>query len=146
MSRLADPDDVVTKAIGPCECPGKPHAQDEAVFYRQLGHGALGEIQNAGWISGRGIVFDSMAAQRKLVELDIVSWNLLDPKGNPIPPTEFAIARLDGDTVVRLSELANEALQKEPLPNESGAPSADSSQESASPTPETTTPASSTTT
>ena len=146
MSRFADADDVVTKAIGPCECPGTPHAQDEAVFYRRLGHGALGEINTAGWISGRGVVFDSMASQRKLIELDVVSWNLLDPKGLPIAPSEMAIARLDAETVVRLAELANEALQKEPLPNDPGAPSADSSQASASPIPETPTPASSTTT
>lgn len=146
MSRFADSADVVTKAIGECECPGTPHAQDECVMHRQLGHGALGEVNNAGWIAGRGVVFDSMAAQRKLVELTLVSWNLLGPDGKPVEPNELSIVRLDAATVERLATLANEALAKDPLPNESGAPSAGSSPESASPTPESPSPPTSTTT
>jgi len=133
MSRFADATEVKVVSLGDCQCPGTPHARDEATMHRQLGHGAKGEIQKAGWISGRGIYFDSMAAQRKLVEVAVVSWNLFGPDGKPREPTESSIAELDEDTVFQLAEAANDALEREPLPNEPGAPSADSSSESASP-------------
>lgn len=146
MSRFADASDVKVVPIGACRCPGTPHAQDEATIHRQLGHGAKGEIQRAGWMSGRGIYFDSMAAQRMLVEVAVVSWNLLDADGKPARLSGDTIADLDDETILALSDAANEALEEKPLPNESGAPSADSSQASASPTPESQTPPTSTTT
>lgn len=133
MSRFADPTDVKVVSLGACQCPGTPHAQDEAALHRQLGYGAKGEIQKAGWISGRGVYFDAMAAQRKLVEVAVVSWNLLGPNGKEWAATETTIAKLDEQTIELLATAANDALEREPLPNEPGAPSADSSSESASP-------------
>jgi hypothetical protein len=133
MSRFADDSEVTVVALGDCQCPGAPHAQDEATLHRQLGYGAKGEIQRAGWLSGRGVYFDNMAARRRLVEVAVVSWNLFGPDGKPVEPSEQSIARLDEETIDALAEAASDALEREPVPNDSGAPSAASSSESASP-------------
>jgi hypothetical protein len=137
MSRFADDDDVVTIALGPCQCPETPHARDEAVVHRQLGYGAKGDITTAGWLAGKGIVFDGMAARRKFIELGVVSWNLLGPDARPVTPSALSIARLDEETIDTLADAMDGALNREPLPNVSGAPSAASSPASASPNRET---------
>ena len=133
MSRFADATEVKVASLGACQCPGSPHAQDEVVMHRQLGYGAKGEVQKAGWISGRGVYYDSMAAQRKLIEVWLVSWNLFGNDGKPAVISEYSIAEMDEETIFALADAANDALEREPLPNESGAPSADSPSESASP-------------
>lgn len=136
-SRFADPADVTTVLIGPCQCPGTPHAQDEAVVHRQLGYAARGLIGVAALLDSEGIAPNWSASTQKLIELGVVSWNLLGPDGKAWEPSAANIALLDEETLEALAQALDGVIRTKPLPNESGAPSVDGSPESASPTPET---------
>lgn len=142
MSRFADLANTKLVVIGECQCPGTPHARDEAQVHRELGYSARGKIGAAAALS----FGDFTAARRKLVELGVESWNLLGPDGKPWPPTEENIELLDEATIDAIAEGINAAVEPTPpLPNASDAPSPDGSPGSVSPTPEGPTPPSSTT-
>jgi len=77
-----------------------------------------------------------MATYRQMVIETALEWNLLGPSGAPAPLTPASIAELDFDTIKTIAEKADALVENNgSLPNDSGAPSAASSQESASPTP-----------
>jgi len=115
------------------------------VVRTELGYGAKGLINIAGYENGP--VFDPIASVRKLIELDVVSWNFLGPDGQPVPVGPASVFMLDDDTAQVLGDICSQATaaKDQPLPNDLGAPLQDSSQASASPTPATPTPKTSTT-
>lgn len=142
MTRFADP--AATRLVeipGGCQCPGTPHEKDEAVFRYQIGASALARIGRAE-LQG-AVALDPMAAYRQTVLETVESWNLvwLDPgsrngsrRSVPVPITPTNVAEMDVDTLKFLAETADGLIANEgSLPNESGAPSAASSRESASP-------------
>lgn len=136
MSRFADPSRTKIVPIGPCDCPGTPHAGGDVATVRlEFGYQALGEIGSAGALA----FGDFTASRRKLIELGVVSWNLIGPDGKEWPPNEANIALLDEPTIDALASALDEAVEmaRRALPNASGAPSADGSPGSASPTLET---------
>lgn len=138
MSRFADPTATAVLSLGACQCPGTPHEQDEARIRFQLGASALARIGRAE-IDG-AVRLDPFAAYRQTVLETTVSWNLLraDAGGGvlSVPITPATVAELDQDTLKALAEGADKLIQNAgTLPNTSGAPSAESSRESASPTP-----------
>jgi hypothetical protein len=141
VSRFADPTAVAVIDLGACQCPGTPHERDEATVRWQLGASALARIGRAEL--DRAVNHDPYASYRQTVVETLVSWNLLiappadseDRRPVPVPITDRAIGELDLATLKALAEGADELIQnKGELPNASGAPSADSSRESASPT------------
>lgn len=136
MSRFADPMAVQTVSLGPCQCPGTPHEQDEAVIRWQLGASALARVGAAELSASRGDVY---ASWRQLITEATVSWNLkvtYNGEVVDVPVTAATVAELDEDTLTTLAKAIDEAIQaKGILPNASGAPSPASPQGSASPTP-----------
>lgn len=131
MSRFADPTQTATIVIGPCQCPGTPHQQDEALVRTRLGGSAMARIGRAGLDSAGG---DHYAAHRRLVLEATLSWNLLwdDPAWKPdsgeerkvVPAAinEGTVELLDGDTLRVLAEAIDEHTRESP-PNASAAPS-----------------------
>lgn len=141
MTRFADPTRTSTVVLGPCQCPGTPHEQDEALVRWDIGASAKARIGRAE-IEG-AVRLDPFASYRQLIEETLVSWNLLVPAPAdskdktpvPAPITPRVISELDEDTLKRLAEQTDELLTNEgELPNDSSAPSPASSRESASPT------------
>lgn len=138
MSRFADPTAVEVVPLGPCQCPGTPHERDEATVRWQLGASALARVGASELLAAARN--DPFASWRQLVLECVVSWNLMarDEDGEPyvVAITPAAVAELDEDTLKELAVKADALIQsKGSLPNDSGAPSAESSRESASPTP-----------
>lgn len=129
MSRFADASTTVEVDLGPCECPGGPHAKDFALIRADLS-GAECAI-----LLGLGDLDQEETAEA--VAPFIVSWNLLGSDGKEWPPSPEALFALKGPTSEAIGKAIGEVVVKSigPLPNPSGAPSAASSQASASPTP-----------
>ena len=126
MSRFVDPKDVKVVDLGPCQCPGAPHARDEATVRGQLGYGDLEQMQAAGWLAGDGRVFIQATAQRALVTRGVVGWNLLGPDGGLMEVNALTVAALDEETVDMLAAALDGAQKRRSLPNVSGATSQDS--------------------
>lgn len=135
MSRFADPTAQEKVTLGPCECPGTPHEQDEAVVRWQLGDSALARVGTAELTSGS----DVYASWRQLIVEATVSWNLQTEymgKVVDVPVTAATVAELNAETLTTLAQAIDNLIEhKGQLPNASGAPSAASPQGSASPTP-----------
>lgn len=140
MSRFLTPIDkpfTRTVPLGPCECPGTPHAQDEAEVYTMLGWDDLVDIGSA---PSEG------AAQRLLTTRAIASWNLVelgaDGTPRPVPVVEATVRLLNPQTLAAIAEAVNEAYERarEPLPNASSEASPPSSQATDTSTPTTPTP------
>lgn len=160
LGRLADPDAVATISLpGGCRCPGAPHANGDTATYRtELGAGEVRAVKVAGWAAADGEYYDWEAANDVTIAKAVTNWTILSGKpcqhpgkphkaGEPVPVTRAIASQLDEDTRTTLVSAINDAynLYQARLPNASGAPSADSSQESASPSPKTRRPSSSTT-
>jgi hypothetical protein len=146
MSRFANLE-ATTVINAPCRCDGKPHPQDEVTIRTEMPYGAAGIIGVAGW-STSDKAYNSHAARLKLLELTVVSWNLLGPTGKDWEPGTTSIALLDSETVNWIATEVNAALEgkgKAKLPNVSAGGSANGSSDPASQTPETPAPTSSTT-
>lgn len=159
LGRLADPDAVATIDLpGGCRCPGAPHTIDRATYRTELGAGEVRAVKVAGWAAAEGAYYDWEAANDVTIAKAVVSWTILSGKpcqhpgkphkaGEPVPITRAIASQLDEDTRTALVEAINNAynLYQARLPNASGALSADSPPESASRTPRTRRPSSSTT-
>lgn len=133
--RFADPSKVETVPLGPCQCPGTPHERDEAVIRWDLSASALARVGQAQMLAGA----DFYAPYRALIVESVASWNLqVLHNGEPVtvPIVPATVAELDEATLDTLGEAIDALISgKGSLPNASGAPSAESPQESASPTP-----------
>lgn len=138
MSRFADPSKVTVVPLGACQCPGTPHEQDEATIRWDLSASALARVGQAQMLAPR----DFYAPYRALIVEAVASWNLLvlhEGEPVPVPIVPATVAELDEDTLDTLGQAIDDLIEnKGTLPNDSGAPSAESPQESASPTPTTT--------
>ena len=139
MSRFANPEALAEVDLGPCECPGAPHDHDA--------------VQIRAEYSAREIILLSRemeqmekadaddAALSDALTKYVVSWNLIGNDGEPCPPDAASLALLKSSTLTTIVTAIGDAIKdNEQLPNPSGAPSAASSPESASPDPTATTP------
>ena len=84
-----------------------------------------------------GKVYNFQAARLKLLELGIVSWNLLGPTGRSWEPSPVTIGLLDKETVTWIATELNKRLDgksKGSLPNGSAGRSRTGSSETSSPT------------
>lgn len=135
MTRFADPSKVTVVPLGACQCPGTPHTQDEATIRWDLSASALARVGQAQLLAGA----DFYAPYRALIVEAVAAWNLMVTHNGevvPVPVVAATVAELDEDTLDRLGKAIDDLIQnKGTLPNDSGAPSAESPQESASPTP-----------
>jgi hypothetical protein len=111
--------------LGECRCPGRPHSEDTAEVLLELPWDVMIDV---------GMLFGG-AAYRRLVQGSLVSWNLVDAEGDPVPTSEVVRLRHERWDPIVDSVNASYERSKEPLPNVSGAPSRRSQRESASPTP-----------
>lgn len=133
--------------LGECRCPGTPHDRDSGRVVQQFGQDDIAAISAAGWAAGLSYGgYNVAAAELKEVELGLVSWNLVDAAGQPVPIEASTVNALDQATLAAVIEALGPAMERAqgPLPNASGALSVDGSPESASPTPPTPTPVGST--
>jgi hypothetical protein len=78
----------VTVPIGPCECPGSPHDQDEVYLRPRLGYEA-GVDAALAMQTAFAEQMDSNRLARRIVPVYIrggaIGWNLLDADGSPLP-------------------------------------------------------------
>jgi hypothetical protein len=113
--------------LGECRCPGRPHDADVAEVHVELPWDILVDV---GLLTGG-------AAYRRLVLGALISWNLTDAEGEPIPVDATTVARLRPDRLDPIADAVNDAYQRAsaPLPNASGAPSRRSRRDSASANP-----------
>lgn len=89
MSRF-DREPDVPVIIGPCLCPGEPHDGGDVVFLAPVlsapgGMAAQGAIESAD--SGRDLVRLQEELWRVYRDHGVVSWNLTDEDGEPVPLT-----------------------------------------------------------
>lgn len=159
LGRIADPDAVATIDLpGGCRCPGRPHAVDKATYRTELGGGIEEAVRSAGFAAGEGLFFDQSAANDVTLARAVVSWTILSGKpcqhpgkphkaSEPVPINRDTVSNLDLPTRHAILDAITEAWDayKGRLPNDSGDPSADTPQESGSPTRKTRRTASSTT-
>lgn len=118
MSRFADPTATERMVLGPCVCPGKPHAEDWLELRTELG--AWEVLQIAGG--------DSLAT----LEMLVVDWNILDSTGAKPPVERENIRRLYADAFDELDAFIEAHVRVGSLPNGSAAPSRSSSRGSGS--------------
>ena len=116
-----------TVILGECRCPGRPHDEDTAEVLLELPWDVLVEV---GLLNGG-------AAYRRLVLGALVSWNLSDAEGEPVPVAADTVGRLRPDRLEPIADAVNDAYTRAqaPLPNASAAPSRRSRQGSGSPNP-----------
>lgn len=127
MSRFADPTAIETVDFGECECPGKPHSSDWGKLRADLSGSEIAELL--------GLDGVSQAEAAQITARFILEWNILDAKGEPIEPSAVALYALKGPTAHAVGEGIGKILRRNiRSPNRSGARSAESSRESASPT------------
>lgn len=99
----------VTVPIGPCECPGTPHEQDEVYLRPRLGYQA-GADASVAFVECSGIGGDRNALAKLIVPIYVrggaVGWNLLDADGEPL---SFDPERIldDWNTAVLVGEKAD---------------------------------------
>lgn len=126
MDNLVDPEAVQPPiAIGPCRCPGRPHAgpdgtgQDFVTVVRAFGYGAVSEIRRADGLYGPDV------STARAMLLGIKAWTLVLADGKPRPVDAEQIGLLDVATADRLDEIVGEVLatKDDDLPNGSGADS-----------------------
>ena len=109
MSRF-DARPPVPVSIGPCECPGTPHGDGDFVY--------LAPVMSApGGMAAQAAINDGFADSIRLQEMlwrvyrdhGIVSWNLLDDEGEPVPitPENLELALPYGKGGRAISEVAD---------------------------------------
>ena len=125
MSRFADPRATRTVDLGPCECPGTPHERDEALIRSELSGSEIARIVSASQT-------DESEASAAFAPY-VLSWNLLDPDGQPTEPSADLLTQLMATTlqslVTAISEVVTASVQ---VPNRSSGPSRASSRGTAS--------------
>lgn len=117
MSRFVDRSDTGTLDLGPCQCPGTPHASDTVTIRKQL--------------SGGEWVVVAQGDTDKSLALLVTGWNLEDADG-PVEVNAGTIAALDLATFRALDAWIAEHVTPPALPNASGAPSPSGTRVSAS--------------
>lgn len=119
--------DAIT--LGPCQCPGKPHAVDSARMKgpEELRYGDVRRIRGAVGMAST----DALGLANSMLLSRVVSWwNLTDEDGHPIPITVDAIDEMHPDQALKLMAAIDDdegyavalGIQKAtvPLPPENG--------------------------
>ena len=121
MSRFTDPRATKKFDLGPCECPGTPHAEGDWMLLRcDLSGQDLLDIESA----------DGAGRLRVLV----VEWNLIGDDGQVAPLTDEYFGRLYLDMFPAIDAWLSENAKTSSLPKASAEPSRRSPQGKRSPT------------
>lgn len=113
MSRLL-PTEPIPVSIGACQCPDTPHDEDVALLRPRL---LPGDAMAA--LSALDPSNDEAAIQRDVgmafLHGGVVSWNILDDAGQPVPLSAMDTGALDWDETLRpiadkAAELYTESL------------------------------------
>lgn len=121
MSRFANPE-VVKRFVlsGGCQCPGTPHDEDWMDFRVEMTTADVLIVVNGG-------------DQIEQVIQTCVGWNLIaDDSGEVAPLDREHVSKLYGSLWAELGLWFEKNVSAKPLPNASGARSANGSQASAS--------------
>jgi hypothetical protein len=119
MSRFADPNATKRMELGPCECPGSPHAEGDWIALRSdLGADDLVFLETA----------EPWDRMLRLVR----GWNLIGDDGQVAPVTEDYLGRLYADLFPRINDFLAEHAKMASLPNASAARSRTTSRASGS--------------
>lgn len=119
MSRFANPAATGRFVLpGGCQCPGSPHEEDFIDLRTQLGTADI-------------IALDGVDSVEQIVYL-ATGWNLLDDDGTDAALDPDHVGRLFAGSVADLRDWITNNVSALPLPNGSGAPSANGSRASAS--------------
>lgn len=99
----------VAVPIGPCECPGAPHEQDEVYLRPRLGYaaGADASVAAAAYV---GKAIDANDLAKAIVPIYIrggaVGWNLVDDDGEAVP-FDAEVLLSDWDVAVIVGDQAD---------------------------------------
>lgn len=99
MSRFVDPEARRTVSLGPCDCPGTPHEQDEAYIRDKL--------------SGQEIAQYAQASNETAADVTaeyVLGWNLLGNKGEAVPVTAASLLLLDAPSLSTLVGAISEVV------------------------------------
>jgi hypothetical protein len=123
VSRFVDPEARRTVPLGPCDCPGTPHEQDEAYIRDRL--------------SGQEIAQYAQSSNETAAEVTaefVLGWNLLGNKGEAVAVTAASLLLLDAQSLSTLVNAISDVVVESSgaVPNGSGARSRASSRASAS--------------
>jgi hypothetical protein len=125
VSRFVDPEARRTVPLGPCDCPGTPHDQDEAYIRDRMSGQEVADFLGVDRQDGP----DIMAGF-------VLGWNLLGVKGEAVEVSAKALLLLDAVTlnavVTAIGKVAIESSRA--VPNGSAARSRATSRASGSPT------------
>ena len=123
MSRFANPEATSRFPLGPCDCPGTPHAEGDWLALRsELGAHDLVFLEET---------TDAYERMKFLVR----DWNLIGDDGRVAPVNEDYLRRLYVDLFPAINAWLTENAKTTTLPNASAAPSRDTSRGSGSRTP-----------
>lgn len=130
MGRFVDSTKTRRVVLGPCECPGTPHAEDFALVRAELSAHEISRFT--------GSDAEDVA---EIAAGFIPSWNLLANDGRPMPVTAEALLSMMAPTLNLLTDaIAVSIGESVTLPNGSSDPSPSGSQASESPSPAVLTP------
>jgi hypothetical protein len=108
VSRFAEPTRAVPVPLGPCRCPGSPHAEDQALVRAEIGDGEFRSAVQRGGFSA-GPIFDAARSDDEFIATFTLSWTLLDDSGEPAPITPRMAGLLDEETRLLLLAQLNKA-------------------------------------
>lgn len=102
MSRFVNTTATRTVDLGPCECPGTPHARDEALVRAEMSNQDILDFANSE---------DGEETAEAVANLTI-GWNLLGDDGKPCPPTKEAVLALFTPTLRSLIKGIGESVKE----------------------------------
>lgn len=120
MSRFVDPNATKRFDLGPCECPGTPHAEGDWMQLRSD-------------LSGQDLLDLESGGGASRLRILVKSWNLIGDDGKVATLTDDYFERLYLDVFPALNKWLEENAKTSSLPKASDAPSASSSPETPSP-------------
>jgi hypothetical protein len=143
--RFAEPNQTKSVPLGPCRCPGTPHAEgDKADVRTSIGSSEAKSAYGAGvrYHADGTAYWDEAVGDDTAIARFTTWWNLVDKKRKPIPIDARTVSLLDVPTRALLLDPINAVLvalqpdrppadaddepPEDPLPNASGEPSAGS--------------------
>lgn len=122
MSRFTDPNATARFDLGPCECPGTPHAEGDWLLLRTD-------------LSGQDLLDIEEASGAGRLRILVKSWNLIGDDGKVAPLNDEYFGRLYLDLFPAINAWLDENAKTSSLPKASAASSPTSSPATATPTP-----------
>lgn len=120
MSRFTDPNAAERFDLGPCECPGTPHAEGDWMLLRTQ-------------LSGQDLLDIEEAPGAGRLRILVRDWNLIGDDGKVAPLTDDYFGRLYLDLFPAINAWLDEHAKTTSLPKASAEPSRRSPRATVSP-------------